>query len=104
MVKNRIDLQIELNYHVAAPGADFVFNIHAAHTPRQTIRSESLVLSQAIPPQMVTVPSTHNRYMRMYALPGALKVNYAATVVSRTVDAIRCWSRRSLSEASRPKC
>jgi hypothetical protein len=29
---NRIELQVDLNYEVAAPGADFAFNVHAAHT------------------------------------------------------------------------
>ena len=44
---NRIELQIDLNYEIAEPGVDFVFNIHAAHTPSQTLSAERLVLNQS---------------------------------------------------------
>lgn len=76
----RIELQIELNYQVDQQGADFVFNIHAAHTASQTIFYENLSLSQPITPQIYTDPFTANRYMRLRALPGDLKVMYAATL------------------------
>jgi len=76
----RIELQIELNYEIDAHGADFVFNIHAAHTPSQTITAERLTLSQDVPARIHTDPVTGNRYMRLRALPGALKLSYAATV------------------------
>lgn len=42
----RIELQVELSYQVDARGADFIFNVHAAHTPHQTVSSERLELSQ----------------------------------------------------------
>ena len=45
----RIQLQVDLNYEIDGGGADFVFNVHAAHTPSQIISAESLTLSQAIP-------------------------------------------------------
>ena len=76
----RIELQVQLNYEVDAPGADFVFNIHAAHTACQTIAAESLVLSQPVAAQIDTDPSTGNRYMRLSAMPGPLSVSYLATV------------------------
>lgn len=77
----RIQLQIELAYEVTDPnGADFVFNIHAAHTPAQAISSESLMISQPLTPQVHTDPATGNRYMRLTAQPGWLKLWYAATV------------------------
>lgn len=76
----RIQLQVQLNYEVDAPGADFVFNIHAAHTACQTIAAESLVLSQPVAAQIDTDPSTGNRYMRLSAMPGALSLSYMATV------------------------
>jgi transglutaminase-like putative cysteine protease len=76
----RIELHIELTYEIDQGGADFVFNIHAAHTARQTISSESLVLSQPITPQIHTDPVTGNRYMRLRGLPGELKLSYMATV------------------------
>ena len=76
----RIELQVDLSYEVDQYGADFVFNIHAAHTPSQTLSAERLELSQSIDPQMHTDPVTGNRYMRLHALPGELKLSYAATV------------------------
>ena len=52
----RIELQVELDYEVDEHGADFVFNIHAAHTPQQRVAAEALVLSQPVAPQMHTDP------------------------------------------------
>jgi transglutaminase-like putative cysteine protease len=76
----RIELHVELNYAIDEHGADFVFNIHAAHTPNQTVSDESLVLSQPLVAQMHTDSVTGNRYMRLRAGPGELKLSYAATV------------------------
>jgi len=76
----RIELHVELNYAIDEHGADFIFNIHAAHTPSQTVSAESLVLSQPLVPQMHTDSVTGNRYMRLRAEPGELKLSYAATV------------------------
>ena len=76
----RIELQVELSYEVDAHGADFVFNIHAAHTACQTIPAESLVLSQPVASQVHTDPSTGNRYLRLRAMPGELRLSYLATV------------------------
>lgn len=77
---NRIELQVDLNYQIARPGADFVFNIHAANTPSQTLSAERLVLNQSIVTQMYTDPVTGNRYLRLRALPGILEVSYAVVV------------------------
>ena len=76
----RIELQVQLNYEVDAPGADFVFNIHAAYTACQTIAAESLVVSQPVAVQIDIDRSTGNRYMRLSAMPGALSLSYLATV------------------------
>lgn len=76
----RIELQVELRYEIDEHGADFVFNIHAAHTRSQTISNENLTLSQSVVPRMHTDPVTGNRYMRLRAEPGELKLSYAATV------------------------
>jgi transglutaminase-like putative cysteine protease len=76
----RLELQVELNYEIDQYGADFVFNIHAAQTRSQVIAAEKLVLSQPIVPQMYNDPVTGNRYMRLRALPGPLKLSYTATV------------------------
>ena len=76
----RLELKVDLRYEVDGNGADFVFNIHAAHTASQTISNERLVLSQAIAHRVHTDPVTRNRYMRLRAEPGELKLSYAATV------------------------
>ena len=77
---NRIELQIDLNYEIAEPNVDFVFNIHAAHTPSQTPSAERLLLNQSVVPQMHTDPVTGNRYMRLRAQPGPLAVSYSVVV------------------------
>ena len=76
----RINLNIELDYVVAPQGADFVFNIHAAHTPSQTVSSEQLSVSQSIDARVHTDPTSGNRYMRMHAQGGPLQLRYSATV------------------------
>ena len=76
----RLELHVELNYEIDQYGADFVFNIHAAQTRSQVIAAENLVLSQPIVPQMYMDPATGNRYMRVRAQSGSLKLAYSATV------------------------
>jgi transglutaminase-like putative cysteine protease len=76
----RLRLTLELDYEVFDPGCDFIFNIHVAHTERQRVLQESLWLSQPLNSRIETDPATRNRYLRLQALPGHLKVNYAATV------------------------
>ncbi len=76
----RIELSIALHYEVSLPGADFVFNIHGAHTRCQIVQSEELHLSQQVLPQIFTDPVTHNRYLRLSAAVGALTVRYHAIV------------------------
>ncbi len=61
-------------------GADFVFNIHAAHTSHQTVENERLVLSQPVEPDIATEPATSTRFMRLHANPGPLHLTYTATV------------------------
>ena len=44
-----LELRVELTYDVQdSNGADFVFNVHAAHTAHQTVVDESLVLEQPV--------------------------------------------------------
>ena len=76
----RIELQVDLNYEIDQGGADFVFNVHAAHTPSQTIYGENLTLSQPVPQRMHTAPVSGNRYLYVHAGPGDLKLSYSATV------------------------
>jgi transglutaminase-like putative cysteine protease len=76
----RIELQVDLAYEVDGHGADFVFNVHAAHTPCQTVVAENLWLNRAVETQMHTDPASGNRYLRLHAPPGDLRLSYTATV------------------------
>ncbi len=76
----RLELSLDLAYEISAPGCDFIFNIHAAQTPRQQVLSESLTLSQDLRTQIETDPATLNRYLRVQAFPGPLQLSYRATV------------------------
>jgi transglutaminase-like putative cysteine protease len=76
----RLRIALELDYDVGEHGCDFVFNIHAAHTPCQRVVTEVLTLSQALPSVVETDPASGNRYLRVQAQPGALKVSYDATI------------------------
>jgi len=76
----RLQITIELDYEVLGPGADFIFNIHAAQTERQQVLTESLHLSQNLASRVETDPVTRNRYLRLSAGPGPLRVSYGATV------------------------
>ena len=76
----RLRLSLELDYEIFEPGCDFIFNIHAAHTQRQRVVDEALTLSQDVQPSVETDPATRNRFMRVSALAGPLKVAYSATV------------------------
>jgi transglutaminase-like putative cysteine protease len=76
----RIELEVQLNYQVGEHGADFIWNIHAAHTPCQTVSAEQLLVSQPVPTRLDVDPLSGNRYLRLQALPGPLTVDYRATV------------------------
>ena len=76
-----LELELVLEYEVCdSNGADFVFNIHAAHTKQQRVRKEQLTLSQPLKPEIRAHAATATRFMRLHANPGPLRVNYAATV------------------------
>jgi transglutaminase-like putative cysteine protease len=76
----RLRLALELDYEIAEPGCDFVFNIHAAHTEQQRVVEEELTLGQDVPSRLETDPATRNRFLRVNALPGRLELAYRATV------------------------
>ncbi|QHE88840.1 transglutaminase-like domain-containing protein [Hydrogenophaga sp. BPS33] len=75
-----IHLAIDLQYEVLPPGADFIFNVQAAHTPQQTVTWEQLQVSQPVPLLMHTDAATRTRTLRLSATPGALSVRYRATL------------------------
>jgi transglutaminase-like putative cysteine protease len=76
----RLELSLELDYTIAEPGCDFIFNIHAAFTGRQRVIDEALSLSQDLPWRIETEAASANRYLRLQARAGALRVGYRATV------------------------
>ena len=76
----RLEFSVELSYDIAPPGCDFIFSIHAALTPQQTVVSESLFISQRLQPSLYTDPATHTRLLRLQAFDGPLTVRYGATV------------------------
>jgi transglutaminase-like putative cysteine protease len=76
----RIELQVDLGYRIESPSADFIFNVHAAHTRCQTVTAEQLILSQPIEPHIQTEPGTGNRYLRLRAHQGDLALTYRATI------------------------
>ena len=77
----RLQLELDLAYEVTDPnGADFVFNIHAAHTAHQTVEQEKLVIDQPLAYDVAADPTTGTRFMRMHANPGPLNPKYTAPV------------------------
>lgn len=76
----RLNFTIDLKYEIAESPADFIFNIHAAQTARQTIVTESLTVNQPVMPEIFVDAPTASRYMRLRADPGLLLVSYGATV------------------------
>ena len=77
----RLELKPVLEYEVFdSNGADFVFNIHAAQTARQSVGDEHLTFSQPVRPEIRTHAATATRFMRLHAAPGPLRVSYEATV------------------------
>jgi transglutaminase-like putative cysteine protease len=76
----RLRLSLELDYEIAPPSCDFIFNIHAAHTDCQRVLDENLQISQDVAARVDTDPITQNRYLRLSGAPGPLKVSYNATV------------------------
>jgi transglutaminase-like putative cysteine protease len=76
----RLKFKIELAYEVNDPGADFIFNIQAARTARQRVLTEDLHLSSRCEVSEHTDTATGSRFLRVGAGPGALVVNYTATV------------------------
>ena len=76
----RLELSTQLGYEVLDAGCDFIFNVHAAHMPRQTVVHESLQLSQNLPVSFYTDPATQNRFLRLRAAAGPFTLNYRAVL------------------------
>ena len=80
MAMVRLNFSIELRYHIANQPGEFIFNLHAARTPRQTVVAENLQLSPNWVPAIECDPVSGTRFMRLAADPGELFVRYEATV------------------------
>lgn len=76
----RLNVRIALAYQVQAQGADFIFNIQAANTPLQKVSAEQLVINPMGSCEQGTDGVSHNRTLRLHALPGSLALTYVATV------------------------
>ena len=76
----RLEFSTELSYDIGAFGADFIFNVQAARTPRQTLVSERLELSQNVACSDYTDPATNSRFLRLYAGAGLFTLRYCAVV------------------------
>jgi len=87
----RLNFSIGLTYEVIGEPADFIFNIHAAPTARQSIKVESLSISQPVATSIHFDPLLHHRLLRLRAQPGQLAINYRAEVdINHRVDAPEC--------------
>ncbi|MFO1153496.1 MAG: transglutaminase family protein [Rhodospirillales bacterium] len=68
-----------LAYRLAVP-TPFVFNIEVANFGAQTIGKEQLEVMPAQPVERWIMPESGNRYFRIHAEPGTLRVRYTAAV------------------------
>jgi len=76
----KIEFEISLFYSVNDPRCDFIFNIHAANTPAQSVVNENLFLDQNVPSHLIEDPATGNRWLRFSANSGPLSIRYQAAV------------------------
>ena len=58
----------------------FVFNLQTQQFAGQTIKSEFLQINPELPIESWTMPESGNRYFRLIAPPGELRLHYEATV------------------------
>ncbi len=79
----RLDIDILLEYVVRDSTADFVFNIHPAQTKAQCVVEECLRINDAVRTDLQTHAVEGNRWLRLRAQAGPLRVQYAGTV---TID------------------
>lgn len=84
----RIGFSIDLGYEVAAPGADFIFNVQAARTHQQRVIEERLAISQRVGLHLHTDEISRTRHVRLTAHPGVLMLHSDAIVeVAHHVEA-----------------
>jgi len=76
----KIEFTIELAYDILQQPADFIFNVHAASSPRQLLKQENFQTEPPVAVAMFSDPCTGNRYARLRTGPGPLRVRYDAVV------------------------
>ncbi|CAJ0805557.1 hypothetical protein LMG19083_04254 [Ralstonia psammae] len=76
----RMRYSVCLAYEIRDATADFIFNVHAAMTSRQTVVAESLHLTPAMSVVPHTEPILLNRRLRVRAPQGNFTLTYEATV------------------------
>jgi transglutaminase-like putative cysteine protease len=79
----RLRYEVELSYQVHTGGADFIFNVQAARTPRQQVLWESFTTSQFVPLNEYVDAQSSGRFLRLRAHAGELVMRYAAQVELR---------------------
>ena len=79
------DVDCLLSYEVSGT-TDFLFQIHALNGRDQTVLSESLALSPAMPAHVYTDPTELHRCIRLQVASGVFQLHYQARV-RRTVEA-----------------
>jgi transglutaminase-like putative cysteine protease len=72
-------LGCELEYEIEGP-ATLLFNLEAARTDQQLVRSENLGITPDTSTEPYVMPASANRYRRLLAKPGHLRLRYQATV------------------------
>ncbi|WP_420997022.1 transglutaminase-like domain-containing protein [Cupriavidus sp. 30B13] len=77
---HRLRYVVRLSYEVMDPSADFVLNIEAARTARQTVVAERLAISPAADVDCHTDPVLGNRLARMRVPAGHVAIYYEAEV------------------------
>lgn len=75
----KFSLGCSLAYRLEA-ATPFVFNIEAAEYAAQSILSEQIETTPAVPLERWTMPESGNRYLRLVAEPGELRVGYSAEI------------------------
>ena len=76
----RMAFSTSLQYDILDAGCDFIFNVQAAYTPRQTAMDESLTFNQSVSPSFYTDPQTRSRFISVRAQQGLFSLNYSAVV------------------------
>ena len=64
----RLKFFIELQYEIVSDVSDFIFNIHAAQTPCQSLVMENFQVSQPVDVSLLTDQAHGNRYARLRAI------------------------------------